>query len=68
VLAFSQSFSSKELATQLVTPAMMQSYITRVALDDRYANKFAPLDSTAMYHKLSHQLLYTPMTGEMEMP
>jgi hypothetical protein len=39
-----------------------------VALDDQYANKFAPLDSTAIYHKLGHQLLYTPMTGEMEMP
>jgi hypothetical protein len=39
-----------------------------VALDDRYANKFAPLDSTAIYPKLGHQLLYTPMTGEMEMP
>ena len=24
---------------------------TQVALDDRYANKFAPLDSTAIYPK-----------------
>ena len=47
---------------------MMQSYITRVALDDRYANKFAPLDSTAIYPKPGHQLLYTPMTGEMKCP
>jgi hypothetical protein len=39
-----------------------------VALDDRYANKFAPLDSTTIYPKSGHQLLYTPMTGEMEMP
>jgi hypothetical protein len=39
-----------------------------VALDDRYANKFAPLDSTAIYPKPDHQLLYTPMTGGMEMP
>jgi hypothetical protein len=39
-----------------------------VALDDRYANKFAPLNSTAIYPKPGHQLLYTPMTDEMEMP
>jgi hypothetical protein len=39
-----------------------------MALDDRYANKFAPLNSMAIYPKLSHQLLYTPITGEMEMP
>jgi hypothetical protein len=42
--------------------------VTRVALDDRYANKFAPLDSTAIYPKSGYQLLYTPMTGEMKMP
>jgi len=46
----------------------MQSEITQVALDDRYANKFAPLDSMAMYPESGNQLLYTPMTGEMEMP
>jgi hypothetical protein len=46
----------------------MQSSITRVALDDRYANKFAPLDSTAIYPKPSHKLLYTPMTSEMKCP
>ena len=37
-------------------------------LDDRYANKFAPLDSTAIYPKPGHQLLYTPMIGEMKCP
>jgi hypothetical protein len=39
-----------------------------VALDDQYANKFAPLDGTVIYPKLGHQLFYTPMTGEIEMP
>jgi hypothetical protein len=39
-----------------------------VVLDDRYANKFAPLDSTAIYPKPDHKLLYTPMTGEMKCP
>jgi hypothetical protein len=39
-----------------------------VALDDRYANKFAPLDSTIIYPKPGHKLLYTPMTGEMKWP
>jgi hypothetical protein len=39
-----------------------------VALDDRYANKFAPLDSTAIYPKPGHKLLYTPMTDEMKYP
>jgi small-conductance mechanosensitive channel len=48
------------LATQLVTP------LARVALDDRYANKFTPLDSTVIYLKPGHKLLYTPMTGEMK--
>jgi hypothetical protein len=38
-----------------------------VALDDRYANKFAPLDSMTIYPKPGYQFLYTPMTGEMEM-
>jgi hypothetical protein len=46
----------------------MQSYITRVALDDRYANKFAPLDSTTIYPKPNYKLLYAPMIGEMKMP
>jgi hypothetical protein len=63
VLAFSQSFS-KELTTQLATPLDPSN---DAKLDDRYANKFAPLNSTAIYPKPGHQLLYTPMTGEMEM-
>jgi hypothetical protein len=46
----------------------MQSQIAQVTLDDRYTNKFAPLDSTTIYPKSGHQLLYTPMTGEMKMP
>ena len=37
-------------------------------LDDRYANKFAPLDSMAIYPKFGHKLLYTPMIGEMKCP
>ena len=39
-----------------------------MALDDRYANKFAPLDSTTIYPKLGHKLLYTPMIGEIKCP
>jgi hypothetical protein len=39
-----------------------------VALDDRYANKFTPLDSTAIYPKSDHKLIYTPMIGEMKCP
>jgi hypothetical protein len=39
-----------------------------VALDDRYANKFAPLDNMAIYPKPGHQLLYTSMTDEMKFP
>jgi hypothetical protein len=35
-------------------------------IDDRYVNKFAALDSTAIYPKHGHKLLYTPMTGEMK--
>ena len=42
--------------------------MTRVAQDDRYANKFAPLDSTVIYPKPGHKLLYTPMTDEMKCP
>jgi hypothetical protein len=37
-------------------------------IDDRYVNKFAPLDSTSIYPKPGHKLLYTPMTGEMKCP
>jgi hypothetical protein len=39
-----------------------------VALDDRYANKFAPLDSMVIYPKSGHKLLYTPMTGKIKYP
>jgi hypothetical protein len=39
-----------------------------VALDDRYTNKFAPLDSTTIYPKPSHKLLYTLMIDEMKCP
>ena len=39
-----------------------------MALDDQYANKFASLDSMAIYPKSSHKLLYTPMTSEMKCP
>jgi hypothetical protein len=39
-----------------------------VALDDRYANKFAPLDFTTIHPKPGHKLLYTPMIGEMKCP
>jgi hypothetical protein len=39
-----------------------------VALDDRYANKFVSLDSTTIYPKPGHKLLYSPMTGEMKCP
>jgi hypothetical protein len=39
-----------------------------MALDDRYANKFAPLDSMVIHPKPSHKLLYTPMTSEIKCP
>ena len=39
-----------------------------MSLDDRYANKFVPLNSTTIYPKPGYQLLYTPMTGEMKCP
>jgi hypothetical protein len=39
-----------------------------VTLDDRYANKFAPLDCTTIYPKPGHQLIYTPLTGEIKCP
>jgi hypothetical protein len=39
-----------------------------VALDDQYANKFAPLDSMTTYPKPGHKLLYTPMIGEIKCP
>jgi hypothetical protein len=70
VLAFSQLFFK---GLSLISPrnsilATSQSWIARVALDDRYENKFAPLDSTAIYPKPGHKLLYTPMIGEMKCP
>ena len=46
----------------------MQSWIAQVALDDQYANKISPLDSTTIYPKSGHALLYTPITGEMKCP
>jgi hypothetical protein len=39
-----------------------------VTLDGRHTNKFAPHNSTVIYHKPGHQLLYTPMTDEMKCP
>jgi len=70
VSIFTNIFTN-ELASQLATPLDPNTYAKldhSVALDDQYANKFAPLDSTAIYLKSGHKLLYTPMTGEMEMP
>ena len=42
--------------------------MAQVALDNRYANKFSLLDSTTIYTKPGHKLLYIPMTGEMKCP
>jgi hypothetical protein len=39
-----------------------------VALDDRYANKFSPLDSTTIYPKPGYALLYTAFGRWNEMP
>jgi hypothetical protein len=39
-----------------------------IEISSKVANKFASLDSMAIYLKLGHKILYTPMTGEMEMP
>jgi hypothetical protein len=36
-------------------------------MTDMQTSLIAPLDSTTIYPKPGHQLLYTPMTGEMEM-
>ena len=69
-VTFSQTFP-KGLVTQFTMPLDPNNdakLITRVALDDRYANKFVPLDSTAIYPKPDHKLLYTPMTGKMKCP
>jgi hypothetical protein len=62
---------SKKLGTQLASSLDPNTYAKldhSSDTDDQYTNKFAPLNSTAIYHKPGHQLLYTPMTGEMEMP
>ena len=70
VLAFSQTFF-KGLVTHFTTPLDPSNDVKldhSSALDDRYANKFVSLDSTAIYPKPGHKLLYTPMTGEMKCP
>ena len=65
-VSFSQSFS-KGLAMPL-NPSDDAKLDHSSGTRWRYANKFAPLDSMAIYPKPSHQLLYTPMTGEMKCP
>ena len=69
-VSFSQTFP-KGLVTQFTTPLDPNTYakLDRSS-DTRWSiwNKVASLDSTAIYHKPSHQLLYTPMTGEMKCP
>jgi hypothetical protein len=61
VLAFHKHFS-KGFATQLATP-LNTSNDAKLdhsnALDDRYANKFAPLNSMTIYPEPGHVLLYT---------
>ena len=42
--------------------------LLQVALDDRNANKFAPLNSTTIYPKSGHALLYTTFDRWNEMP
>jgi hypothetical protein len=37
-----------------------------VTLDNRYANKLARIDSTTIYPKAGHKLLYTRMTVEIK--
>ena len=49
---------SLDLTTPL-DPSNIAILDAQVALDDRYANKFAPLDSTTIYPKFGHALLYT---------
>ena len=49
---------SLDLTTPL-DPSNIAMLDRQVALDDRYANKFAPLDSTVIYPKSGHALLYT---------
>jgi hypothetical protein len=38
------------------------------ALDDWYVNKFAPLDSTAIYPKIGHKPLYITFDRWNKMP
>jgi hypothetical protein len=67
-VSFSQTFC-KGLVTQITMPLNPNN---DAKLDHSSGtrwliwNKFAPLDSTAIYPKLGHKLLYTPMTGEMK--
>ena len=59
------------LATQLampLDPSDDAKLYHSVVQDDRYANKFAPLDSTDIYPKPGHKLLYTHMIGEIKCP
>jgi hypothetical protein len=66
----SQTFFLR-LSTLFTTPLDPNTYAKldrSSGIDDRYANKFAPLDSTVIYPKLGHALLYTPMIGEIESP
>ena len=60
----------KESITQFTTPLdpSNDAKLDHSSGDDQYANKFAPLDSTGIYPKPGHQLLYTPMTGEIKYP
>jgi hypothetical protein len=64
-LAFSQTFLKGFLLSSPCHSilATSQCSIAQVALDERYANKFAPLDSMTIYPKPGHELLYSPMTG-----
>ena len=69
-VSFSQTFS-KGLVTQLATPLdpsddakLDHSSGTRWPI----CKQVCPLDSTAIYPKPGHQLLYTHMTGEMKCP
>ena len=53
----------KGFSLDLTTPLNPSNIamIAQVALDDRYANKFAPLDSTAIYPKSGQALLYSTL-------
>src|SRR6185503_9877562 len=64
--SFSKNFHLISLRHSIL--ATSQCKIAQAALDDRYANKFAPLDSTAIYPKSGHALLYTPFDRCNKMP